>query len=44
MFCAYGADREALERLGRLMSTVAGDTERMRQLIASARASGFEFD
>jgi hypothetical protein len=44
MFCAYGADRQALERLGGLMSTVAGDTGRMRQLIASARASGFEFD
>jgi hypothetical protein len=44
MFCAYGEDRAALEQLGSLMSAVAGDADRMRQLIASATASGFEFD
>ena len=44
MFCAYGGDREALERLGNLMSAVAADGDRMRQLVASATASGFGFD
>lgn len=44
MFCAYGEDREALERLGALMAEVAGDAGRMRRLIADAEAAGFEFD
>ncbi|GAA2633306.1 hypothetical protein GCM10010399_77180 [Dactylosporangium fulvum] len=44
MFCAYGNDREALEALGTRMSAVAGDTDRIRQLVATAEANGFEFD
>ncbi len=44
MFCAYGTDREALEELATRMSAVAADAERVRQLIALARANGFEFD
>ncbi|MGW4151720.1 immunity 51 family protein [Micromonospora chersina] len=44
MFCAHGEDRDALEELGALMSAVATDRDRMRGLIASAQASGFEFD
>lgn len=44
MFCAYGTDRTALEELGALLSAVAADTDRMRKLVASAEATGFEFD
>jgi predicted transposase YbfD/YdcC len=44
MFCAYGADRDALEELANRMSAVAADAERVRQLIAAAEANGFEFD
>ncbi|RSN64514.1 MULTISPECIES: Imm51 family immunity protein [Actinomadura] len=44
MFCAYGDDRTALEELGTLMAAVAGDGDRMRSLIESAEAAGFEFD
>jgi hypothetical protein len=44
MFCAYGEDRSALEDLAARMGAVATDGDRMRQLIAAAEASGFEFD
>lgn len=44
MFCAYGADRVALQELGDLMSAVVGDADRMRDLVAAANAAGFEFD
>jgi len=44
MFCAYGTDREALQELGSLMSTVAKDMDRMRALIQSAEAADFDFD
>jgi hypothetical protein len=44
MFCAYGADRDALEELATRMSAVAADAERVRQLITLAEANGFEFD
>ncbi|WP_416903052.1 Imm51 family immunity protein [Micromonospora echinospora] len=44
MFCAYGADRNALEELAVRMAAVATDGERMRQVIAAAEANGFEFD
>ncbi|WBB79866.1 immunity 51 family protein [Micromonospora sp. WMMD882] len=44
MFCAYGTDREALEELGALMTAVATDAERLRRLVVTAEADGFEFD
>ncbi|WP_155371154.1 Imm51 family immunity protein [Catellatospora vulcania] len=44
MFCAYGRDRAALEDLGTRMSAVATDGDRVRQLVALAAATGFEFD
>jgi len=44
MFCAYGTDRSALEDLAARMAAVATDADRMRQLIATAAANGFEFD
>ncbi|KAB2348022.1 immunity 51 family protein [Actinomadura rudentiformis] len=44
MFCAYGDDRAALQELAALMSAVATDGERMRGLVESATAGGFEFD
>lgn len=44
MFVAYGPDRDALVELSTLMSAVATDAERARQLITSAKADGFEFD
>ncbi|WP_395105422.1 immunity 51 family protein [Actinomadura sp. SCN-SB] len=44
MFCAYGTDRAALEELGTLMAAAATDPARMRALITSAKADGFEFD
>lgn len=44
MFCAYGEDRGALEALGELMAAVATDEVRVRELLARAEASGFEFD
>ncbi|MEY9211491.1 Imm51 family immunity protein [Thermobifida halotolerans] len=44
MFCAYGNDRTALQELGALMSVVARDGDRMRKLVTSAKATGFEFD
>lgn len=43
MFCAYG-DEPALRELATLMRAVATDGDRMRQLIATAEANGFEFD
>lgn len=44
MFCAFSGDRAALEELGGLMSAVVTDRDRMRQLITSAEASGFELN
>ena len=44
MFCAFGGDRAALEKLGMLMAAVANDGEQLRKLVADAKASGFEFD
>lgn len=44
MFCAYGKDRAALQELATLMRTVTENGDRMRRLIASAGASGFQFD
>jgi hypothetical protein len=44
MFCAYGEDLPALERLGALMSKAANDADRMRRLVALAEERGFEFD
>ncbi len=44
MFCAYGNDRAALERLGTLMAAVANDEEGMRNLLEAAEENGFEFD
>ncbi|GAA3954217.1 hypothetical protein GCM10023085_40890 [Actinomadura viridis] len=44
MFCAYGNDRTALQDLGDLMSIVARDGDRMRKLIMTAEAAGFDFD
>jgi hypothetical protein len=44
MFCAHGPDRPALEELATRMGAIASHGDRMRQLIASAQAAGFEFD
>ncbi|WP_173094097.1 Imm51 family immunity protein [Actinomadura verrucosospora] len=44
MFCAYGQDRSALEELGALLASVAADGDRMRKLVTSAEAAGFDFD
>lgn len=44
MFCAYGADRDALEELAVRMTAVAADADRVRQLIMLAQTNGFEFD
>ncbi|GGV10747.1 hypothetical protein GCM10010182_33580 [Actinomadura cremea] len=44
MFCAYSDDRTALQELAALMSAVANDDDRMRSLITSATAAGFDFD
>jgi hypothetical protein len=44
MFSAYGTDREALVELGDLMADVATDADRLRALVAAAKADGFEFD
>lgn len=44
MFCAHGTDRAALEALATLMRPVTADDDRMRRLITTAEAEGFEFD
>jgi len=44
MFCAYGSDRAALERLGAAMGEVVTDPDRLRELVSAADAAGFEFD
>ncbi|MFG2040098.1 Imm51 family immunity protein [Dactylosporangium sp. NPDC048998] len=44
MFCAYGTDRAALEELGTVMAGVATDADRVRRLVRTAEAEGFEFD
>jgi len=44
MFVAHGPDRRALDELGRLMTAVAADAGRLRQLVALAADRGFEFD
>ncbi|MFI6761070.1 Imm51 family immunity protein [Micromonospora sp. NPDC050417] len=44
MFCADGTDRNVLEELATRLGALATDAERMRRLITSAEADGFEFD
>ncbi|WP_166388123.1 Imm51 family immunity protein [Catellatospora methionotrophica] len=44
MFCARSQDRAALEDLGARMSVAATDPGRLRELVALAVATGFEFD
>lgn len=44
MFCAYGTDKGALEKLGTLMAPLANDPDQIRKLIQQAKADGFEFD
>jgi hypothetical protein len=44
MFCAYGADRSALEELGILLAAVANEGSRVRDLVVQATTAGFEFD
>lgn len=44
MFCAYGTDKAALEKLAALMQPVVSDPALMRKLIEQAKADGFEFD
>lgn len=44
MFCAYGHDREALERLGLAMAPIVADGNRVRRLMAAAEEAGFTFD
>lgn len=44
MFCAFGTDRAALERLGVALAALANDPARMSALIAKAEADGFAFD
>ncbi|WP_246016763.1 Imm51 family immunity protein [Micromonospora pisi] len=44
MFCADGTDRDVLEELAIRLGAVARDADRMRRLITSAEADGFEFD
>jgi hypothetical protein len=43
-FVAHGSDRPALDELATLMTAVATDAERLRQLVALAADRGFEFD
>ncbi|MFA1543483.1 Imm51 family immunity protein [Actinomadura monticuli] len=44
MFCAHSEDRTVLQELAELITPVTTDGDRMRTLITSAEASGFEFD
>jgi hypothetical protein len=44
MFCAHGSDRDVLTALGKAISTVASNVDRMRQLIDTAHTAGFDFD
>ncbi|MDQ0370768.1 Imm51 family immunity protein [Catenuloplanes indicus] len=44
MFCAYGADRAALEELATHLASVATDAVRARLIVTNAEAQGFEFD
>ncbi len=44
MFCAYGADRGALEELGVLMADVANRPDRLAEVMRKAEETGFEFD
>ncbi|MFI6079269.1 hypothetical protein ACIA5C_47995 [Actinoplanes sp. NPDC051343] len=44
MFVAFGSHRVALDDLAGRMASVATDSERVRQLVAAAEDSGFEFD
>ncbi len=44
MFCAYGTDRAALEELATLMSAVTNSGKRLREIVALAESTGFEFD
>ena len=44
MFCAYGQDREALDRLRVVMLPIVTDGERVRRLVTDAESAGFTFD
>jgi hypothetical protein len=44
MFVAYGPDQPALDELATLMTAVATNADRLRQLVALAETRGFEFD
>lgn len=44
MFCVYGTDRPTLEALSALMEPYTTDAERIRALVAAAKADGFVFD
>jgi hypothetical protein len=44
MFVAHGSDRPALDELAVLLTAVATDTGRLRQIVALAAERGFEFD
>ena len=44
MFCAYGEDRVALQRLGVAMAKIANDSVRLRATVTAAEARGFAFD
>ena len=43
-FCAYGADRSALEELGTRLAALANEAQRLRDLVVRATDAGFEFD
>lgn len=44
MFCAYGTNKNALEKLGALMAVVANDANVLRKLVEQAKADEFELD
>ncbi|SCE97737.1 Imm51 family immunity protein [Micromonospora mirobrigensis] len=43
-YFATGEDRQALDELAVLLRAVAADRDRLRRLVAHARATGLEFD
>lgn len=43
-FVAYSSERKVLEDLGNRMAAIATSGEKVRRLVASAEAAGFEFD
>lgn len=44
MFCAYGTNRAVLEQLGAALAVVVNDPAKVRDVVSSAEADGFEFD